>query len=131
MVELRQSLLRVLKRHKDVKLCLVFGSTARGRSSSESDLDIAIAGEEPLPADKFLELSEEFSSETRREIDLVDLMAATGPILKQALSTGVVVQNCDKGLYARLISRMLFNQADMMPYYYRTLKERRRRFLNG
>jgi predicted nucleotidyltransferase len=108
MVELRHSLLRVLKRYQDVKLCLVFGSTARGRSSSESDLDIAIAGEEPLPADKFLELSEEFSSETRCEIDLADLMTATGPILKQALSTGVVVQNCDKGLYARLILRMLF-----------------------
>jgi predicted nucleotidyltransferase len=131
MDDLRRSLLSVLERHQDVKLCMVFGSNATGKARSDSDLDIAIAADAPLPADKFLELSEQLLSETNREIDLVDLMTANGPILKQALSTGVIVQNRDKGLYARLISRMLFNQADMMPYYYRTLRERRRRFLNG
>ena len=52
-------------------------------------------------------------------------------ILKQALSKGVLVQNLDKALYARLIIRMLYNQADMMPYHYRILRERRERFLNG
>jgi predicted nucleotidyltransferase len=56
-----------------------------------SDLDIAIAAEKPLPPNKLLELSEELSPETHCETDLVDLMAATGAILKQALSTGIVV----------------------------------------
>ena len=92
---------------------------------------MVVAAEKPLPPNKLLELSEDFSSETRREADLVDLMASTGEILKQALSTGVVVQNRDKTLYARLISRMLFNQSDMMPLYHRILQERRKRFLNG
>jgi uncharacterized protein len=131
MEKFRDSLREVLNRFQNIKLCIVFGSVAAGKSSSGSDLDIAVAGERPLSGEEFLELIVAFSEATNREIDLVDLTTATGLILKQALSTGVVVQNLDKNLYARLISRMLFNEADMMPYFHRTLRERRKRFLNG
>ena len=121
----------VLSQHPNIKLCILFGSAASGRESASSDLDIAVAGSQPLSGDEYLELMEAFSSATHREIDLLDLATATGVILKQALSKGVVLQNLDKKLYARHISRMLFNQADMMPYHDRILRERRERFLNG
>jgi uncharacterized protein len=131
LMEKIQALIRkVLALHPDIKLCIVFGSIAADKASQVSDLDIAVAAEQSLSAEKYLELMEEFSSAANREVDLVDLTAASGPILKQALSTGLVVQNNDKDLYARLISRMLFNQADMMPYYDRILRERRERFIN-
>ena len=131
MEKIRELLLKVLQQHQEIQLCIVFGSTAADRASADSDLDIAVAGEQPLTDDKFLELAAQFSAAANREIDLVDLMAAVGPILKQALTTGMIVQNRRKSLYAQLISRMLFNQADMMPYYNRILRERRKRFLNG
>lgn len=131
MESFRELLQSVLNQNQDIELCIVFGSIAAGRAVPDSDLDIAVAGKQPLTGARCLELIETFSAATGRAIDLVDLMAATGLILKQALSTGVVVQNRDKNLYAYLISRMHFNQADMMPYYERTLRERRRRFLNG
>jgi uncharacterized protein len=131
MEKIRELLQKVLQQHEDIQLCIVFGSTAVGRASADSDLDIAVAGEQPLTDDRFLELAAEFSAATNREIDLVDLMVVTGPILKQALSKGMIIQNRRKILYAGLISRMLFNQADMMPYYNRILRERRKRFLNG
>ena len=121
----------VLRRYPDVRLCIIFGSAVSGKTSPESDLDVAVAADQPLTADRRLELTEAFSAAANREVDLVDLMAVSGPILRQALSKGVVVTNRDKDLYARLISRMLFNQADMMPYYDRILRERRTRFLNG
>ena len=121
---------RALAQYPDIKLCIVFGSVAAGNSSDHSDLDIAIAADQPISTDKYLELIEQFSSATSRDIDLIDLMTATGPILRQALSGGQIVQNHDKSLYARLISRMLFNQADMMPYHERILRERRERFIN-
>ena len=130
MEKLQVLIRRVLHRYPDIKLCIVFGSTATGKASFDSDLDIAVAAEQPLSSGKCLELIEELSAATNREIDLIDLMTATGPISKQALSMGVVVQNLNKGLYAGIISRMLFNQADMMPYYERILRERRRRFIN-
>jgi uncharacterized protein len=131
METIEEPIREVLQRHQDIKLCIVFGSFASGKASSKSDLDIAVAGAQALDCDTFLELAAEFSVATNREIDLVDLMAATGLILKQALSTGRIVQNHNKSLYANLISRMLFNEADMMPYYHRILRERRKRFLNG
>jgi predicted nucleotidyltransferase len=121
---------KVLSRHEQIKLCIIFGSVASGKESSDSDLDLAIAGDQPLSAADLLELAEEFSTAANRNVDLVDLAAATGLISQQALSTGVILQNNDKDLYARLISRMLFNQADMMPYHDRILRERRRQFLN-
>jgi predicted nucleotidyltransferase len=126
-----EKLREVLIRHQDIKLCIVFGSVAKDEYSPDSDLDVAVAAEQPLSADEFLELIEDFSAATNQKIDLLNLMAASGEILRQALSTGSVVQNLDKSLYARLISRMLFNQTDMMPYYDRTLRDRRKRFLNG
>ena len=120
----------MLNRHPEIKLCIIFGSIASGKGSLNSDIDIAIAADQPLSSDRRLELLEELSTATNHEIDLVDLMTAKGLILNQALSTGIVVQNKDKSLYADLISRMLFNQADMMPYYDRILRERRRQFIN-
>jgi len=100
MEKLQEALKEVLARHQDIKLCIVFGSTAAAKSSRNSDLDIAVAAQQPLSADKFLKLIEAFSSATNRKIDLVDLMTAAGEIFKQALSTGRVVQNLDKNLYA-------------------------------
>jgi uncharacterized protein len=127
---LMESIRNVLNRHPDIKLCIVFGSVAAGKASPASDIDIAVAAEQSLSGNEFLRIMDEFSTVINHQIDLVDLMTATGLISKQALSTGVVVQNLDKSLYARLISPMLFNQADMMPYHDRILRERRRRFLN-
>jgi predicted nucleotidyltransferase len=109
---------------------MLFGSMASGKASADSDLDIAVAADQPLSAAELLQLTEEFSTATNRDIDLVDLAAATGLISQQALSTGIILQNVDKDLYARMISRMLFNQADMMPYHDRILRERRRQFIN-
>jgi uncharacterized protein len=130
MENFQDPILSVLSRYPDIKLCMLFGSFAAGRMTAQSDLDIAVAGYQPLSAEMYLELMADLSSATGREIDLVDLTAATGHILKEALSTGIVLQNLDKEFYAQLILRMLFNQADMMPYHDRILRERRERFLN-
>lgn len=131
MNEILEPIRSVLRNYPEVKLCLVFGSVARGRASAGSDLDIAVAGGRSLSEEQYLNLCDALSSATLRTVDLLDLMTANGEILKQALSKGVLVQNLDKALYARLIIRMLYNQADMMPYHYRILRERRERFLNG
>jgi predicted nucleotidyltransferase len=121
----------VLNHHPYICLCILFGSTVSGKSNSGSDLDIAVASEQPLSAETRLALVEAFSSAVGREVDLVDLAADSGHILRQALSKGIVIKNTDRPLYARLISRMLFAEADMMPYHDRILRERRARFLNG
>ena len=120
-----------MNNYESVRLCLVFGSTASGKAVSKSDVDVAVAAAEPLSVDTRMELMEALSLALKRPVDLVDLTTASGPILRVALSKGRVLKNQDKLLYARLISRMLFNQTDMMPYYNRILKERRRRYFDG
>jgi uncharacterized protein len=131
MEKLKQTLRAVLGHFPDVQLCMVFGSAASAKMSAGSDLDVAVAAAGPLSSEMRLKLIEALSTAANREIDLVDLRAVSGPILRQALSKGTVVQNRDKTLYANLISRMLLDQADVMPYYERTLRERRERFFNG
>jgi uncharacterized protein len=131
MARLEEAIRAVLSCFPEVQLCIVFGSAASGTATARSDLDVAISAAGPLAADRRLELIEALSASIDHDIDLVDLMAASGPILRQILSKGVIVQNREKALYARLISRMLLDQADMMPLYDRVLKERRRRFLYG
>ena len=125
------TLRKVLGSYPSVRLCILFGSTASGSATSESDMDVAVAAAGESTAEERLELLEAFAAATGRAVDLIDLMTASGPILKQALSKGVIVQNSDKLLYAGLMSRMLFAEADMMPYYHRILMERRERFLSG
>lgn len=129
--DLAVKLRTVLQKYPFVRLCLVFGSEASGRSTARSDLDVAVAAEASLQPEARLELMEALSTATGCVVDLVDLTAESGPILKQALSKGKIVQNTDKSLYARIIARMLFAEADMMPYYRRILQERRERFLHG
>jgi predicted nucleotidyltransferase len=131
MQSLKEELRAILKLHPEIRLCVLFGSQACGSSKSGSDVDIAVAGTQVLSPEARLEIIEAFSSTLKREVDVVDLQADAGPILKNALSKGVVIQNADKLLYAKIISRMLFLEADVMPYHHRILSERRERFLNG
>ena len=60
MEKLHQSLRNTLNRFNDIKVCILFGSTAAGKASPQSDLDIAVAGEQPLSEDMFLKLIEAF-----------------------------------------------------------------------
>jgi predicted nucleotidyltransferase len=94
MDKLQELIRKVLERHPEIKLCIIFGSIASGKESPDSDSDIGVAAEQPLSADGYLSLVEEFSAAATREIDLIDL--TTGSISKQALSTGIVVQNSSK-----------------------------------
>lgn len=75
-------------------------------------------------------LIEKLSSDTGRPIDLVDLQSTHATLLKNILTEGSIIYRIDNTLYANILKRMLFNDADMMPNYYRSIKEQRERWLN-
>ena len=50
--------------------CYIFGSVAEGRSSTKSDIDMAIRG---LPPEWFFYVYGQLSRKVKRSIDLVDL----------------------------------------------------------
>jgi predicted nucleotidyltransferase len=126
---LKHRLRQALEAFPEIRLAILFGSAVEGRLKPDSDLDIAVAAECELPVEDRLVIQDRLASTAGREIDLLDLQAVSGAILQQALSRSQLLIIKDHTLYGNLISRMLFNQADMMPLTRRILDERRRRFL--
>jgi predicted nucleotidyltransferase len=128
---MKTAILHVLEQFPEVKIAYVFGSAARGQLTSTSDIDVAVAAETKLPLETRLAMAMQLSKALHRKVDLVDLQDVAGEILQQSLCQGIKLLQKDAGVYARLLLRLWFDQADLMPYRRRILAERRRRFLHG
>lgn len=114
--------------HTDIRQAIVFGSVAAGTARAGSDLDIAVAAERPLSAERRLELIESLALASGRPVDLIDLRTAGEPLLGQILQNGVRLRGSDAE-HAELVRRHLFDAADFLPYVERMLEERRQRWI--
>lgn len=121
----------VLLKEPGLRLAILHGSAAAGKMRDGSDVDLALLFDQPLDAAHKMMLGSRLEAALRRDVDLVDLYSLGGTILKQALKKGVVLIQNQEGARAELLTRMIYNQADMMPYVTRTLVERQRRFVHG
>ena len=121
----------VLGKFPQIVFATVFGSAASGRITSLSDVDIAIAGERELPYETKIDLCVSLSKALNHEVDLIDLHAVSGLILKEALCSGTIIHRENPAIYAGLLKKMWYNQQDMMPHYRRILKNNCERFING
>ena len=128
---MKTAILHVLEQFPQVKIAYLFGSAARDQLTSMSDIDVAVAAETKLPLETRLALAIKLSKALHREVDLIDLQDVAGEILQQSLCQGINLLQTDSDLHARLIKRLWFDQADLMPYRRRILAERRSRFLHG
>ena len=118
----------VLRGHPYIRQALLFGSLASGRSRPDSDLDIAVEADRPLqPAEK-ARLIEALAAAFGRPVDLIDLKAASGPLLGQILKHGQRILGNDSD-HAELIRRHLFDVEDFQPYVERMLRERRQAWI--
>lgn len=112
----------------DLELAIVFGSVAAGRANSDSDLDLAVSGQEPLDAERKQALIADLAALTGRSVDLIDLRTVGEPLLGEILAGGKRLLG-DNQRYAALVSRHLFDQADFLPYRQRLLAQRRNAWL--
>ncbi len=119
----------VLECFPQVLFSTLFGSAAKGRMTQQSDVDIAVAARRQLSLETRGSLAVALSTALGREVDLIDCQAVSGLILEQALCSGIIVKNADHDLYARLLKRLWYNQADMMPYCRQILEQRNSRWL--
>jgi len=110
--------------HPEVRLAILFGSLATGQGHHGSDVDLAIDAGQPLEPEAKMSLMAELAEYTGRPVDLIDLQTVGGPLLGQILRYGKRLLGEDR-LYAELIKRRVFDEADFMPYHRRILKERR------
>lgn len=125
-----ESIIKILKNHPNIELAILYGSVAEDKATFESDIDIAVAGQNSLSSDKKMSLINELATASGRSVDLVDLQTTHGTLLKQILTRGSKIYSNNKPLYANILKRMLFEDADMMPYYYRTIRKQRDRWLS-
>lgn len=95
--DLHERLAPVFRRHPEIELALLFGSTARGEAREDSDLDITVDGEDW----NLLELTAELSLAAGRDVDLVDLRGAGYPLLKALLRDSLVLHEGSRGAAAR------------------------------
>ncbi|WP_321532024.1 nucleotidyltransferase domain-containing protein [uncultured Desulfuromonas sp.] len=130
-MEIFKQTVSALNKEQGLKLAILYGSAATGTMRANSDVDLAVLYGHALDAEQKMRLKDELERTFMRSVDLVDLSNLSGTILKQILCKGKVVIKNDSPALAMLLQRMIYNQADMMPYVTRTLMERQQRFLNG
>lgn len=126
---LEAAIRQVLARHPSIVVAFLFGSLAAGRERTDSDLDLAVASTAPLGPQTRLQLVEELAVAMGRPIDLIDLSQTHGPLLQQILTKGRLIICTDRTQYANLLLRVVYEEADLMPYYRRILAERRQAWI--
>ena len=129
MMNLEHQIVKQLVRHPQIKLGVLFGSVARRQARFDSDLDLAVAADRPLDMSEKIALIEDLAQSISRPVDLVDLQLAGGLVLQEILTKGKRIYNTDSHLHAELIKKMLFNEADFMPYRNRIIAARRKAWI--
>lgn len=127
--EVDQRIRDVMAGHPSIVLAIVFGSMAKSHARGDSDLDIAVLASTPLKTEARILLIEDLALAFGRPVDLIDLDQAHNPLLQQILTKGRRVLCQDRTRYAQLILRMVYEEADVMPYYRRILSDRRRAWI--
>ena len=79
----------------DVVAVYRFGSTVEGGTHAASDVDLAFLAPRPLDPVRRFELQERLAVALRRDIDLIDLRAASTVMRMQVVSRGVVLAVLD------------------------------------
>lgn len=114
---------------------VLYGSAARGElrtgGEMESDVDVAVAGTEPLSIGRRLELADLLADALDRKVDLVDLHRMHGLILKEILTTGVFLRKQRPEFVAAKMIEMYDYELFLAPQLRAARRERIRRFAAG
>lgn len=100
-----------------------FGSQAKGTARPDSDIDFAVLAQNSIPNLRRFELAQELAVQLHRDVDLVDLRAASTVMRMQVLSTGFCLASLNEA--AR-------REFEMYAYSdYARLNEERREIVKG
>jgi uncharacterized protein YutE (UPF0331/DUF86 family)/predicted nucleotidyltransferase len=93
----------VLRDRQDVHLALLFGSQARGKARPDSDVDVAVLGEDLNVFDLYRDLS----LAVHKEVDVVDLSRAGFALLNAIARDHIVIHQGRPGAAGRWLSRTI------------------------
>lgn len=110
-----EALREALRERKDIRLALLFGSRARGRSRKESDADVAVLGRDL----DLLSLAADLSGAAKVEVDVVNLEDAGYPLLNALLRDSLVLHEGQRFAAAAWRTRALLQAEIDRPGYER------------
>ena len=120
---------QALEARADLRLAILFGSSARDTAGPESDMDLAVLVDGEMDVERRRGLIELAADLAGRPVDLVDLATADVVTLRSVLTTGRRLVCKDRAAYERLVRQMLNDTADFLPYRERLLRERRAQWI--
>lgn len=96
-----------------IRFAYLFGSTAAGRGTADSDVDIAVDAGDPLTWETRTRVAEAVTAVTGREVDVIDLATADPVIRMQVLRHGRVLVDADRPARHRFEVRTLSEYLDL------------------
>ena len=113
-----------------IRVAILFGSFAKETVRASSDIDLALALNEPFTPEIKISMLESLSGLTDRYLDLVDLNEVGEPLLNQIIQHGKMLKGTRQD-YIDLSIQNVNMMQDFVPYLERLLAERRERLLYG
>lgn len=125
-----------LKKDRRVVAAYLFGSFAKGKASSESDIDIAILLEPKIPRAKYSDIALELTCRLMKCIrhDLIDILVlnSAGPIARhQVFAKGRLLFSRDMKSTLRFKDLSIAEYLDFLPFRQRAEKLVEKRILGG
>jgi predicted nucleotidyltransferase len=120
----------VFRGRPEIQCCYVYGSAARGQRKRGSDVDLAVAAHHVLSVSEKSTLKDELERALLCDVDLIDLLSATGTILRQAMR-GVCLLCRSTDVKYRLMRKLIYDQEDLQPARRSMMDTRRKAFVHG
>ena len=119
-----QTIIETLTRHIPQLIAIYqFGSQVHGTARPASDLDVAVLTRGTIPAEQRFHIAQDLAAQLHRDVDLLDLRAASTVMRIQVLGTGRCLDTKDDEAKAEF---EMYAYAD-----YARLNEERRELLQG
>jgi predicted nucleotidyltransferase len=94
---MEQTIVDLLVEKLSPYLIILFGSTVKGNSHSESDIDIAfLSDHRELDKYELFMIAQELASKLNRDVDLIDLSQASTVFQAQVIHTGKTIYCTDE-----------------------------------
>lgn len=97
----------------DLAAAILFGSAARGRAGTQSDLDLALLPVSHLDPALLAEAAIDLEAELGRHVDLVDLSRASPVLGHQVLAHGRVLHVANRRRLGAFIARTLSDYEEL------------------
>ena len=111
---LEQARTRILAAIPDAVAVYAFGSAVTDHRGPDSDLDLAVLGRRPLPAQALYDLARSLEVDLGLDVDLVDLMTAPTVLRHEVITRGRRIHCAEKDVAVEFEGRSLAEHGRFM-----------------